>query len=297
MKTIKKDSDNTENHVERVSKEPVSQITISTELLTPLSIFVGAIIISASIFLGFRGLSFPANGSTAKTIDTTTTQDQQQAQAPAPDNPTVSIDKVKALFKGGAINFGDENSKLLFVEFSDPSCPYCHIAGGKNPELNKQVGQRFALKADGGSYVAPVPEMKKLVDEGKAAFVWIYTNGHGNGELATESLYCAKEKGKFWEAHDLLMSSSGYSIINDVVKNDRSKSPELAEFLSSVVDTSFMQSCLESKKYNAKIAENQNLANDMGVSGTPGFFVNDTNFAGAYSFDDMQSTVSKVLSE
>lgn len=279
---------------EIVKKERVTHISISTELLIPISIFFGAIIISLSIFFSFRGLNISSNTNTAKAPDATT-EVQQQAQAP--DNPTVSIDKVKSLFNGGGISFGNENSKLLFVEFSDPSCPYCHIAGGKNPELNKQVGKQFVLKADGGTYVAPVPEMKKLVDEGKASFVWIYTNGHGNGELATESLYCAKEKGKFWEAHDLLMSNSGYSLINDTVKNDRSKSPELAKFLSSVVDSSFMQGCLESKKYNAKIAENQNLASSMGVSGTPGFFVNETNFAGAYSFTDMQSVVSEALSK
>jgi protein-disulfide isomerase len=92
--------------------------------------------------------------------------------------------------------FGKKDSKVLFVEFSDPSCPFCHVASGKNPELNKQAGAQFTMEKDGGTYVPPVPEMKKLVDSGKAAYVWLYANGHGNGELATKALVLCEGKGK-----------------------------------------------------------------------------------------------------
>src|SRR3990170_5631864 len=95
---------------------------------------------------------------------------QQQAQA----EPIVSIEKVREAFSKAIIKFGDAKSKLIFIEVADPSCPYCHIAAGKNNELNKQAGERFTLVEDGGTYVAPVVEMKKLVDKKQAAFVWLY---------------------------------------------------------------------------------------------------------------------------
>ena len=154
---------------------------------------------------------------------------------------------------------------------ADPSCPYCHVAAGKNGELNKQVGDRFTLIADGGSYIAPVPEMKKLVDAGRAAFAYVYTNGHGNGEMGTKALYCAYEKGKFWEVHDLLMTSAGYAAINNSIKNDKTKSGELADFLKSVFNAGQMKQCLDSGKYDARIAEDSKLAAGVGVRGTPGF--------------------------
>src|SRR5512133_2937487 len=47
--------------------------------------------------------------------------------------PSVTIKTIKDLFNKDVIKFGDNNSKLIFVEMSDPSCPYCHIAGGYNP--------------------------------------------------------------------------------------------------------------------------------------------------------------------
>jgi len=222
----------------------------------------------------------------------TTGTTQQQAAAPAPVK--VEISQIKDLFSKDVIKFGNADSKVIFIEASDPSCPYCHIAGGLNPELNKQVGPQFTMVKDGGTYVAPVLEMKKLVGEGKASFVWLYFNGHGNGELATKALYCAYEKGKFWEAHDLLMTSKAYDFINNTVKNDMAQSGKMVDFLKSA-NIPDLKSCLDSGKYDDRLASDMNLAASLGVSGTPGFFVNENNFAGAYSFKDMESLVTSAL--
>lgn len=221
---------------------------------------------------------------------TTNTPTQQQAAA----QPKVELSQIKDLFSKDLIKFGSADSKVLFVEASDPSCPYCHVAGGLNGSLNKQVGTQFTLVKDGGAYVAPVPEMKKLVDEGKASFVWLYFNGHGNGELATKALYCAYEKGKFWETHDLLMTAAGYDLLNNVVKNDVAQSGKLADFLKSA-NVPDLKACIDSGKYNDRLVSDMSLAASLGVSGTPGFFINETNFAGAYSYKDMESVVTSAL--
>ena len=220
----------------------------------------------------------------------TTTGTQQQAPEPV----KVSPDQIKGLFDKDVIKFGNKDSKVLFVEASDPSCPYCHIAAGLNPELNTQVGPQFKLVSDGGTYIAPVIEMKKLVDSGKASFVWLYFNGHGNGEMGTKAMYCAYEKGKFWEVHDLLMTSKGYDLLNNTVKNDKAQSGVLADFLKSA-NVDGLKSCLESTKYDDRLASDMALGRELGVSGTPGFFVNENNFAGAYSYKDMESVVKHAL--
>lgn len=207
---------------------------------------------------------------------------------------TIIIQDIKDLLNDKNLAFGNKNSKLIFVEFSDPSCPYCQVAAGKNGELNKKIGQQFILKEEGGTYVAPVPEIKKLVDDGKAAFVWIYANGHGNGELGTLAQYCAKEKGKFWEVHDLLMSAKGYDLLNNTVKNDKTQTGVLADFLKNEVDQSEMKACLDSGKYDSKLSEDMAIAQKFGFKGTPSFFVNTTNFGGAYNFTDMQSAVDSA---
>lgn len=257
-------------------------------------------LVSGAILLGSLIIAGAVLTLSPKTGTTVPTPTENQAAVPAPEAAPkpVTLDQIKALFTDKNLAFGNKESKVLFVEFSDPSCPYCHVASGKNPTIYKLMGssgERFKLVADGGSYVAPVTEMKKLVDAGKAGFVWLYANGHGNGELATEALYCAREKGKFWEAHDLLMNANGYTLVNETVKNDRTKSGVMADFLKSATSATDMKSCLESGRYSARITQDMALAQQLGFSGTPSFFINTENFVGAQNYKDMQSTVEKYL--
>lgn len=263
-----------------------SKSTSKDALTIAGAILLGCLIISGTLaYVSARGVKTIGQAGSATT-------DQAAKQ---PDAVKVDLDQIKALFTDKNIMFGKKDSKVLFVEFSDPSCPFCHVAAGKNPELNKQAGAQFTMEKDGGTYLPPVPEMKKLVDSGKAAFVWLYANGHGNGELATKALYCAKEKGKFWEAHDLLMSAAGYDLVNNTVKNDTAKAGEMADFLKSATKADDMKKCLESGKYDDRIAGDMAIAQQIGFKGTPSFFVNTTNFAGAYSYKDMASAVEEAL--
>lgn len=264
---------------------------IDKVLGVPSAILLGSLLISLSILIsgGIITVKNPRLAATAGSPSLTPAAAQPSQQ------PSVTLDKIKETFSKSQIKFGDVNKKLIAIEVADPSCPYCAIAAGKNSELNKQAGSRFTLVSDGGTYVAPVPEIAKLVKEGKAAFAWIYTNGHGSGEMGTKALYCAHEQGKFWEAHDLLMSSKGYDLLNNTVKNDKTKSADMATFLQPVIDSAFMKSCLDGGKYDSRLGQDTSLAQSIGISGTPGFYLNTSNFAGAYSYSDMQSAVNSAL--
>lgn len=258
---------------------------------TPSAILIGSLIITIAILI--HGGFIKLGGLKAPTVQPTPVASAQPAQQPA--QPTITLNQVKDAFNKSAIKFGDTNKKLIVIEVADPSCPFCDVAAGKNGELNKQIGERFTLVADGGTYVAPVPEIQKLVSSGKASFAYIYTPGHGNGEMGTKAMYCAFEKGKFWEVHDMLMSSAGYDLLNNTAKNDKTKSQEIANFLQSVFDPAAMKSCLDSGKYDSRLTQDVALATGLGISGTPGFYLNATPFAGAYNYTDMESLVKTAL--
>jgi protein-disulfide isomerase len=216
--------------------------------------------------------------------------------APVAKPTTVDVAKVQEKFDGKHITFGDKNAKLLIAEVSDPSCPYCHVAGGLHPELNAQIGPQFKMVKDGGSYMPAVPEIKKLVDAGKASFLWIYAPGHGNGEVGTEALYCAYEQGKFWEAHDILMSKVGYDLLNNTVRNDLNQSKLVASALAKVLDSKQLQTCLDSKKYATQPGEDTNFVQSLGFGATPTFFINDKVVEGAASWDTaFKSIVDPLL--
>lgn len=251
------------------------------------------ILVAMSFLAGYllaKVRSYEGNG--AKVANQPTT-DQQQAQKPTP--VPLSLDQIKKFFADGYMHFGDANSRVLFVEVSDPSCPYCHAAGGKNPELAKQMGPTFQYDSDGGTYRPPVTEMRKLVDEGKASYVQIYANGHGNGELATQALYCAFAKENYWEVHDKLMSNAGYTLINDQVKNDKVNIPTLVNFLADVTDSNALQSCLDSEKYKENLARDSQDALSVGYQGTPHFIINTTVYGGAQNYSSMEPEVNQAL--
>ena len=251
------------------------------------------VLVVLSIGLAFMvGVLWQKVSGLEKGVSTATTATTTGAQ---PAQPTADINAIKGLFSKDVIKFGDANSKVLFVEIGDPSCPFCHAAAGEDPEVSAQMGATFKLPSQGGTYDSPVLEMRKLVDSGKASFAYVYFPGHGNGEMGMKALYCANEKGKFWAAHDLIMNNAGYNLMNTTVKNDKTQSGAVADFLKSVVDPGFLKSCLDSGKYDARLASDQALAASLGAQGTPGFFINAKSFPGAYNWTDMKSAVDALL--
>ncbi len=274
---------------EKVTKEAKALkegVYLSNFVAMGISLFVLVLAFAAGFFAkAYFGVTAPGS-KTGAVVDTTGAQ---------PTKTAVTLDQVKDVFNKAHIKFGDAKKKVIFVEASDPSCPYCSIASGQNGPLNISAGDRFKLVADGGTYEAPVVEMKKLVDQKKASFALIYRNGHGAGEMGMKALYCAFDQGKFWEAEELIMSATGYDLLNNTVKNDKGKTNELVAFLAPAVDQNSLRTCLESGKYDGRLAEDTKLGDSLGIGGTPGFFVNATAYAGAYSFADMRSTVESFF--
>jgi len=228
----------------------------------------------------------------ANVTNTPTTPSTQAAQ---PAATTVTLDQIKGLWNKDLIKLGDVNKKLLFVEVLDPSCPYCHAAGGLDSELNKQMGSQFILTKDGGTYVAPMSQIESLVKSGQSSLAIVYYPGHGKGEMGMKALYCANEQGKFWAVHDLLMNNAGYNLMNNQVQNDKAQSGVVADFLKSAIDPTFLKSCIDSGKYDSRLSADQAIATSLGVQGTPGFFVNATSYPGAYSLNDMKAVADAAL--
>lgn len=249
---------------------------IITQYLLVIALVVGAYFLG--VYKTQSEMLAKAPTQAAQVAGTDTAQPVQQP---------LQLEKVEALFAdNNNLVLGKRDAKIKFVEFSDTSCPYCHVAAGKNAELNKQINPRFVTVENGGTYIPPVVEIKKLIDEGKAALAWFYTPGHGNGELGTLALYCANEQGKFWEAHDLLMNNDGYDLVNEKVMNDRTKTGEVATFLKNVVDQNKLKSCLDSKKYEERIVSDPKVASGFGYGATPTFFINDKVVEGAASWTE-----------
>lgn len=284
-------SDNTSTGYQDMNQTPYqnSEPTFLNRSSQPSNLLI-LLLIVVSFFAGY--LFFKVrNLEQAKTAAPTAQTQQQQPAA-----PNVTLSQIKKLFGDGYMHFGDANKKVLFVEISDPSCPYCHIAGGLNSELSATSGQ-FKYVKDGGTYTPPLPEMRKLVDDGKASYVQLYATGHGNGRLGAQALYCAysQDPKEFWAVHDKLLSNPGYTLLNNTVQNDKTKIPDLVNFLSGEIDSSYLTQCLQTGKYEQTLVRDEQIAQTMGFQGTPDFFVNTTNFSGAQDYKTIDPAVLAAL--
>lgn len=219
----------------------------------------------------------------------TNPQAQAGAQQAAPDRVDDKV--VKSFITSDRIVLGDKNAKNVIIEISDSSCPFCHVAAGHNPELAAQMGAQFKSVDDGGSYNPPGLNIEKMVKEGKALYVNLFGSGHGNGFLAAEALYCANAKDLFWPVHDRLMTNEGYTLLNDSVKNDRSKSADLAQYLAPAIDQQYMTDCLTTKKYESLVSRDVQKNAELYFSGTPHYVVNGKIFGGAVDFKSMESSL------
>ena len=258
-------------------------------LLVPISIVLAGVLITVSVLYG-ASVILDRDQLVTKTTLRTTLRDELSnlnlsgnptQPSPKPTPVIVAESQLSSLVSTQGIVMGDKNSKLKFVEFSDPSCPFCSLASGNPKFLNSYPG-----------YIPPVPEIKKLVQEGKASYTWVYLPTHGNGELAAQAIYCANEKGKFWEVHDKLMVGDGYDLIENQIKNDTSKVGTLSDYLKDIVDPSFINSCVSSGKYKDVLNKDITVATEWKANATPTFFVNIEQVNGS-NFSDFSSLIQK----
>lgn len=246
---------------------------------TFFAIIIGAILVGGAIVL-------------TKSMPSAQAPQNQQAAQQKPSDTPITADIYKTFITEDRIVLGNKNSKNVVIEVSDPSCPFCHFASGKNPDLVKQTGRTDYLSTEfGGTYLAPVTEFEKLSKSGDIAYIFSYGNGHGNGRLASEALYCAYERDGFWPVHDKLMSGPGYTMINDTIQNDRTKSAALAKFLASEIDEKFMTECLTSAKYESRIDRDVAENSKLQFSGTPHFVINGNIVRGAADFPSMKEFI------
>jgi protein-disulfide isomerase len=114
---------------------------------------------------------------------------------------------------------------------------------------------------------------------------------HGEQAVqAAEATLCASDEGKFWDFHDKLMESY---YIQDFDVFSPAGLKQLATNLG--LNASAFGSCLDGRKYKARVEAEATEAQNLGITGTPTFFVNDTKIVGARPFAAFQSAIDAAL--
>ena len=133
--------------------------------------------------------------------------------------------------------------------------------------------------------MAAGPTVKKIreVYRGKIRLViknypYIYRD---YSHLAAEASLDARDQGKYWEMHDLLLE-----------RQDRLAFEDLVGYAGELgLDVERFEEDLRTRDGAGRIAEDVDSADLSGVSGTPTFFVNGLRHYGAYDIATLSAAV------
>ena len=112
---------------------------------------------------------------------------------------------------------------------------------------------------------------------------------HPQANDAALASQCALAQGKFWEYADKLYTT----------QSDWTNTNDMADFKTYAqglgLNTVQFNQCLDSKKSQSKIDADMKEASDLGLSGTPSIFINDTFESGVVSADQLKSDIDTQL--
>tara|TARA_Y100000310_G_scaffold38326_1_gene35938 strand:+ start:11410 stop:12180 length:771 start_codon:yes stop_codon:yes gene_type:complete len=161
---------------------------------------------------------------------------------------------------------GDKNAPVTIVSFEDYQCPFCKKAFDQTLPLLK----------------------KEYIDTGKAKLVFRdYPLGfHPEAGPAAEASECADDQGKFWEYHD--------ELFNNQQSLGRDLYIKLAGDLGLDVDK-FTQ-CIDNGDFKQEVQNDFSYGSQVGVSGTPTFFINGVKLVGAVPYQNFKQIIDAELS-
>ncbi|MCB9733499.1 MAG: thioredoxin domain-containing protein [Deltaproteobacteria bacterium] len=185
-------------------------------------------------------------------------------QAPPPPRVDRTVYKVDVDTEKDAIKGNKDGALVTIVEFSEFQCPFCSKVKPTIDQLLTDYGDKVRLVFKHN----PLPF-------------------HNNALPASNAALCAQEQGKFWEMYDKLF------------ENQRAlEAADLEKYATEVgVDVAKWKQCFESKKYQAKIEADQELAGKVTARGTPNVFINGRKVTGAKPIEEFKSVVDEELTK
>ncbi len=173
-------------------------------------------------------------------------------------------DKVYRPAIEGAPAKGPASAKVTLVAFSDFQCPFC---GRVLPAL-EQVRQEYG-------------------DDVRIVFKHLPLSIHPKAAKAHAAAEAAKGQGKFWEMHDLIFENQS--------QLSEEKYIEYADQIG--LDVERFKRDLASAEIKKRVDADSREAARLGVTGTPGFFINGRFMAGAKPFSAFKRMIDAQLED
>lgn len=200
----------------------------------------------------------------------------QEQQAAAQAQQDVNNAKVEGDFAGTSPVLGDKNAPVTIVEFSDFQCPFCRSFFN---------GAYQSIK-------------KNYIDTGKVKVVfrqYPLIGLHPDAYMTAMASLCARAQGDdktFYDFHDrIFLGQSG----NGTVRI--SKDTLVGYATDMKLDAKKFEKCIDDEEFADEIRNDQALATQAGVDGTPAFIINGIFVSGARPYNYFQIVIDYALGE
>ena len=163
-------------------------------------------------------------------------------------------------------DLGGATARVFIVEFGDFGCSYCAKFNGETyPKIDSAYIKRGVVRW-------------KMVP-----FV---TGMFRNSREVAEAAECAAEQGAFWKMHDLLyLKRKEWMASSDIGTLITRYATQLT------LDRTVFARCLLNPEIRRRIQRHDAIAQQLGIRGTPTFYVNGRIVPGAIPFELFQQVI------
>ncbi len=158
---------------------------------------------------------------------------------------------------------GSEKAPVTIVKFEDFQCPFCKTVQPTIVELLKRYDGKVRLVHKD----LPLDSL------------------HPKARQAAEAARCADEQGKFWNYHDKLYANSPKAGVDDLKSYAKDVGLDVAGF----------DRCLAGGKYKAVVERDLQAGAQLGLTGTPTFFINGRELSGAQPLEAFAALIDEEL--
>lgn len=174
----------------------------------------------------------------------------------------------------GETGMGDPNAPVKLEIFADFQCPACaNLAINIEPKVVRNYVE------NGNVYLTFHPY--SFLDKG--------TIGQ-ESHRAAEAAFCALDQKMFWQYYDILFHNHTGENVGDYTK---SRLIAYAEKLGMNM-TEFTK-CVNDRKYEQKVLDENEYAQSLGVDRTPTFFINGQKLVLVSSYDELFQALDLAL--
>ena len=168
---------------------------------------------------------------------------------------------------------GKADAKVTIIEFGDYQCPLCRAFWRETlPRIKKEYVETGRVRIVFRDF--PIQDI------------------HPEATVTAMAAECAEDQGKFWEFHDKVFREQDRRG-RDVV---RYKVADVKRWATEVgLEAAAFNECLDSERHKAEVQKDYKDGADVGMNGTPVFFINGRALVGAHPFATFQKIIEEEL--